>query len=315
MISDIVVNQRVAYGQALLELGAENADIVVLEADLGKSTMSSLFEEKYPDRFFEMGIAEQNMVSTAAGLSIVGKIPFLSTFAVFASGRAYDQIRQAVSIPSLNVNICGSSSGLSDFGDGATHQAVEDIALMRAIPNMTVFVPADAPETRLMVRTMAGIQGPCYIKINRNDLPILTGGARFEAGEPHVLRQGSDVAIFANGVMLSKALEAAAELESLSVSARVINVGTVKPLKAESVARLCGDCVGVVTAEEHSIVGGLGSAISECLQGRLTKPIQYVGIRDLFGTSARGYTELLDYYGLTGGAVVKAALHVMSMCG
>ena len=223
-------NQRIAYGNTLVELGGENKDIVVLDADLGGSTMGKLFEEAYPDRHFEMGIAEANMTSVAAGLAQTGKIPFTNSFAVFAGGRAYDQIRQTIAIGKLNVKICGSSSGMSDFGDGATHQAVEDIAIMRAIPNMTVICPADANETAEAVKAMVEYQGPCYLRLNRNDYDNVTEeGKKFEIGMPSILKEGKDVVIFATGYMAGLALKAAEELEN-KVSVKVVNVSTIKPL-------------------------------------------------------------------------------------
>ncbi|NLA57597.1 MAG: transketolase family protein [Firmicutes bacterium] len=303
---------RLAYGQALVELGREDERIVVLEADLGKSTMSILFQEEYPDRYFEMGIAEANMASTAAGLSLVGKIPFIHSFAVFASGRAYDQIRQSISIVGLNVKICGSSAGLSDFGDGSTHQSIEDMALMRAIPNMTVLVPVDAVETRKMVKAMVDWDGPVYIRINRNDLPVLTDpDSDFEIGKLKVMREGSDVAVFANGVMVSMALEAAEELAKDGISVKVINASTVKPLADEEVLALVEGCRGVVTAEEHSVIGGLGSAVACALRRERNLPIELVGVKDSFGTSALSYEELLIHYGLTADAIKDAVKVVL----
>jgi transketolase len=303
-------SQRIAYGEALVELGKVNFNVVVLEADLGKSTMSYLFEQAFPKRYFEMGIAEQNMASTAAGLSLAGKIPFINTFAVFVSGRAYDQIRQTISIAKLNVKICGSSSGLSDFGDGSTHQDIEDMAIMRAIPNMTVLVPVDAVETKKMVRAMAEYSGPVYIRINRNDLPILTPeDEKYEIGKLYSIKDGSDVVVFANGVMVSKALEAANILKEQGISVKVVNVSTVKPLDREAVIAMVRDCQGVVTAEEHSIIGGLGGAIAEALRLE-NKPVDFVGVRDTFGTSASNYHELLEYYGLTSQAIVKAVKNI-----
>jgi transketolase len=303
-------SQRIAYGEALVELGKANSNVVVLEADLGKSTMSYMFEQAFPERYFEMGIAEQNMASTAAGLSLVGKIPFINTFAVFVSGRSYDQIRQTISIAKLNVKICGSSSGLSDFGDGSTHQDVEDMAIMRAIPNMTVLVPVDAVEIKKMVRAMAEYSGPVYIRINRSELPVLTPEAgKYEIGKLYPVKDGKDVVVFANGVMVSKALEAAEILEREGVSVKVVNVSTVKPLDREAVTALAKGCQGVVTAEEHSIVGGLGGAIAEVLRLEV-KPVEFVGIRDTFGTSAANYHDLLEYYGLTAQAVVDAVKKV-----
>lgn len=305
-------SQRIAYGETLVELGKENENIVVLEADLGKSTMSCLFQNEFPERYFEMGIAEQNMTSTAAGLALAGKIPFVNSFAVFASGRAYDQIRQTISIAKLNVKICGSSSGLSDFGDGSTHQAVEDAAIMRAIPNMTVLIPVDAVETRKMVKAAAEYKGPVYLRINRNDLPIITDDEmQFEIGRIYKKRDGKDVAIFANGVMVSKALEAAEELQKKGISAKVVNVPTLKPLDENAIKEEVKGCRAVVTAEEHSIIGGLGSAVTEALRKETNLPIEYVGIKDSFGTSASNYDELLEYYGLTSKAIEEAVLKLV----
>ena len=303
-------NERVAYGETLVELGKENNNIVVLEADLGKSTMSHLFEVAFPERYFEMGIAEQNMASTAAGLALVGKIPFISTFAVFVTGRAYDQIRQTISVGKLNVRICGSSAGLSDYGDGATHQAVEDMAIMRAIPNMTVLAPVDAVETKKMLRAMVDYSGPVYMRINRNDLPILTSeDEKYKIGKVYTLREGNDIVVFANGIMVSKALEAAKLLENEGISVRVVNVSTVKPLDRDAVIEISKGCKGVVTAEEHSIIGGLGSSIAEALRLE-AKPIEFVGVMDIFGTSTCDYNELLDYYGLTTKAIVDSVKKV-----
>jgi transketolase len=299
---------RTAYGETLVELGKADRNIVVLEADLGKSTMSILFQNEFPDRYFEMGIAEQNMASTAAGLALTGKIPFISTFAVFASGRAYDQLRQTISIAGLNVKVCGSSSGLSDFGDGSTHQAIEDVAIMRAIPNMTVLVPVDAMETRKMVRAAAKWQGPVYIRVNRNDLPIYTDDeGEYRIGELHTIREGKDVVVFASGVMVSIALEAAAEAEKAGLSLKVVNVGTIKPLDRAAVIACVKGFRGVVTAEEHSIIGGLGSAIAEALRNVKGQPLEFVGVNDSFGTSASNYAELMEKYGLTAAAVLDAA--------
>ena len=303
---------RVAYGEALVELGIENKNIVVLEADLGKSTISCLFQDKYPERYFEMGIAEQNMASTAAGLALTGKIAFASTFAVFMSGRAYDQIRQTISIAKLNVKICGSSSGLSDFGDGSTHQSIEDVSIMRAIPNMTVLVPVDAVETRKMVRAAAQYEGPVYLRINRNELPIYTSeDAQYTIGKVYTMREGKDAVVFANGVMISKALEAAEELEKSGISVKVVNVSTVKPLDEQAIKDATVGCKAVVTAEEHTIIGGLGSAIAEALRGVTNLPIEFVGVKDCFGTSAYNYDELMEYYGLTSKSISDAVIKLV----
>ncbi|MGC8972277.1 MAG: transketolase family protein [bacterium] len=305
-------NSREAYGKALVELGAINKDIVILDADLSKSTRTVLFQEAYPDRFFEMSIAEQNMVSVAAGLSLVGKIPFVHSFAVFVTGRTYDQIRQSVCIANLNVKICGSSCGLSDFGDGATHQSIEDVALMRVLPNMVVLVPADANEVRKMVRAMVKCYGPMYIRINRNDLPIYTGeDGEYEIGRLYQLKDGEDITIFANGVMVSRAMSASEVLERHGIYARVVNASTVKPLEKEEILKYINGVKGIIVAEEHSIIGGLGSAIMEQLRNVKHPPVEFIGIRDKFGTSASNYEELLAYYGLTSEAIVDTAIDLL----
>jgi transketolase len=298
-------SQRLAYGEELVALGRENKDVVVLEADLGKSTMSYLFQQEFPERYFEMGIAEQNMLSTAAGLAVSGKIAFCNSFAVFAAGRPYDQIRQTISVGKLNVKVCGSSAGLSDFGDGSSHQAVEDIAIMSAIPNMTVLAPCDAEETRQCVRAAAEIQGPVYIRVLRNDLPdILPEGAEFHLGEPRVLRDGSDIVIFAHGVMVKKALDAASELDEAGISAQVVNICTMKPFPYEAVAALARGKKAVVTAEEHNYIGGLASQTALALRGSRIC-MDYVAIDDTFGQSAHSPEELLEFYGLTKEHIIR----------
>ncbi|WP_069999090.1 transketolase family protein [Cellulosilyticum sp. I15G10I2] len=301
----VYTNQRIAYGNTLVELGKDDERIVVLDADLGASTMGKLFEEAYPERHFEMGIAEANMTSVAAGLAQSGKIPFTNSFAVFASGRAYDQIRQTIAIGKLNVKICGSSSGMSDFGDGATHQAIEDLAIMRAIPNMTVISPADANETVQAVKAMVNMEGPCYLRLNRNDYENVTQENKpFEIGVPSVLREGRDIVVFATGIMVGKALEAAEEVKD-KISVKVVNVSTIKPINQEAIIELVQGCQAVVTAEEHSIVGGLGSAISEVLR-KIGKPTQYVGVNDTFGGSGHSYVDVLEYYKLTKEHIIEA---------
>lgn len=297
-------NQRLAYGNTLVELGKTNQNIVVLDADLGGSTMGKLFEAAYPDRHFEMGIAEANMTSVAAGLAQTGKIPFTNSFAVFAAGRAYDQIRQTIAIGKLNVKICGSSSGMSDFGDGATHQCVEDMAIMRAIPNMTVLCPADANETVEAVKAMVELDGPCYIRLNRNDYENVTPeGKKFEIGVPSVLTKGDEIVVFATGIMAAKAKKAAELLDDISV--KVVNVSTIKPMNEEAILALVKDAKAVVTAEEHSVIGGLGSAIAQVL-AKSGKPIEFVGVKDTFGSSGHCYDDVMNYYGLTEEAVADA---------
>jgi transketolase len=292
-------NPRQVYGETLLELGRENKNIVVLEADLSKSTMTCLFEKEFPERFFEMGIGEANMTSFAGGLSLTGKIAFTNSFAVFASGRAYDQIRQGISIPKLNVKIVGSSAGLSDFGDGATHQSVEDVAIMRAIPNMTVLVPADGIETRKMTRKIAEYKGPVYMRINRHDLPdLFPENQEFEIGKSYLIMDGKDVTIFANGIMVSKAVLAAEKLKGEGVSVRVVNVSSLKPTNEDDIKKYATGIKGIVTAEEHTLIGGLASVITYILRGSGV-PMMAIGIEDDFGQSAHGYEELLKEYKLT----------------
>lgn len=298
-------NQRLAYGNTLVELGKENDKLIVLDADLCGSTMGKIFEEAFPDRHIEMGIAEADMVSVSAGLAQTGKVPFANSFAVFATGRAYDQIRQSIAIGKLNVKIIGSSAGLSDFGDGATHQSIEDIAIMRALPNMVVVCPADANETVQATKAIANYHGPVYMRLNRNDYDNVTEADKpFKIGEPSVLREGKDIVVFATGYMVGLALKAAEELKD-TISVKVVNVSTIKPLNNEKIIELAKDCKAVVTAEEHNIVGGLGGAIAEALC-KSCKPIEFVGINDEFGCSARNYLELLEYYNLTQEIVVKA---------
>lgn len=301
------MDMRRAWGETLCAMGRENEKIVALEADLGKSTMSILFGEEFPSRYFQMGIAEANMVSCAAGLALTGYIPFVHSFAVFATGRPYDQIRSSVCIPRLNVKICGSSAGLSDFGDGKTHQSVDDIALMRVLPGMKVFSPADAVETEKITRIMAQTAGPCYIRLNRNPVPVVTEPEEtFEIGKVKTVREGSDAVIFATGYMVYKSLLAAGLLEKEGLSVRVVNVNTIKPLDMEGIRAAVQNIKGVVTVEEASVIGGLGSAVCECLAASdesCRKPVLRMGIQDTFGTSCQDYEELLEAYGLTDQAI------------
>ena len=298
---------RKAYGEALVELGKEHGNVVVLEADLGKSTMSCFFKEKFPERFFEMGIAEQNMASTSAGLALAGKIPFYSTFAVFAVGRAYDQIRCSIAIANANVKICGSSCGLSDFGDGKTHQSIEDANIMKTLPHMVVLNPCDAIETRKMVHAMAKYHGPVYIRINRNDLPVFTSSeGEYEIGKMHRIIEGSDVVIFATGAMVWKSVEAAALLQGKGISAEVVNVSSLKPLRKDEVLKYVQGKRAIITADESTKIGGLGSSIASLLIGEVDLPFEQIGIDDEFGRSARSYEELLVVYRLTEHDIAQA---------
>ncbi len=305
-------NLRQIYGETLVELGMEIENIVTLDADLNKSTMGCFFKDKFPKRYFEVGIAEQNMASFAAGLSLTGKIPFINSFAVFVSGRAYDQIRQSICIPHLNVKIIGSSSGLSDFGDGATHQSVEDLAIMRAIPNLTVLQPLDGIETKKMIRVIAECDGPVYVRINRNDLPdLFPEKEKFIIGKPYVIKDGEDITVFATGIMVSMALKAAEILEKENVSLRVVNISSLKPIDEDEIKELATGVRGIITAEEHSLIGGLASVITQITYDKKV-PIKNIGIKDIFGQSAHSYAELLKKYGLTETEIVRAAKEIIS---
>ena len=307
-----VQDPRKVFGETLVELGRTNERIVVLEADLGKSTMSTLFQQVFPERYFEMGISEQNMTSFAAGLAVSGKIAVVNSFAVFAAGRSFDQIRQSIGTANLNVKIDGSSAGLSDFGDGATHQAVEDIAIMRAIPNMTVLVPMDGIETKKIVRAAVEHEGPVYLRIGRTPVPdYFPENADFKIGEPTLLKEGQDIVIFACGQMVTSALSSALDLEKEGISVKVVNVSSLKPLNEKSIKGFVQGTRGIVTAEEHSIIGGLASVICYQLRG-VGIPIEPVAIMDKFGQSAMNQDELLQYYGLTKNditACVKKIVH------
>lgn len=306
-------DQRIAYQEALLALGALDERIVVLEADLGKSTMTYAFEQKYPDRYFEMGIAEANMTSFAAGLALTGKIPFTNSFAVFALGRAYDQVRQSIATARLNVKIVGSSAGLSDFGDGATHQAVEDMAIARAIPGMTVLSPADASQVKAMMRWMVAYDGPCYMRLSRTDLPLVTGPSDFPV-LPATLREGEDVALVATGSMVSAALTSADMLKKCSISARVVNCPCLKPLSDEAVHAALAGVKAIVTCEEHAIIGGLAQALAWALRGD-GRPLEAVAINDQFGQSAQSIDELLKAYRLTPEDIYHTALSLLGKKG
>jgi transketolase len=302
---------RDAYGKALLVLGAENPDVVVLDADLSKSTKTADFGKKYPERFFNMGIAEANLMGTAAGLAAAGKIPFASTFAVFATGRAFEQIRNSIAYPNLNVKIAATHAGITVGEDGGSHQAVEDVAIMRAVPNMVVLVPADGEETRQAVIAASQHKGPVYIRMGRLGLPVLfKEDYHFEIGKANVLKEGTDAAIMANGIMVSAALEAAAQLAAEGINVSVVNVASVKPLDEETILRVAAQAKAVVTAEEHNIIGGLGSAIAEVLGEKMPTPMVRVGLRDTFGESGQPQ-ELLEKYGLTAADLVKAVNQVL----
>ncbi len=302
---------RDAYGQALAALGAINDKVVVLDADLSKSTKTNEFKKVFPERFFNIGIAEQNLLGTAAGFAAAGKIPFASSFAVFAVGRAYDQIRNSIAYPKLNVKIAATHAGLTVGEDGGSHQMLEDMALMRALPNMTVLVPADGEETKQAVMAAAAYEGPVYIRLGRPKVPALFDDTyQFEIGKGVVLRDGSDVTLVATGIMVSKAVEAAEQLAAEGISAAVVNMSTIKPLDNELIMQMAQKTGAVVTCEEHNIYGGLGSAVAEVLVENCPVPMARVGVEDSFGESGLP-DQLLEKYGLTADHIAAKAKAVM----
>lgn len=303
---------RVAYGEMLVRLAMEREDIVVLDADLSQSTMTAMFANVCPTRFINTGIAEQNLMAIAGGLAASGLTVFASTFAVFATGRAYDQIRQNIAHNRLNVKIVATHSGITVGEDGASHQALEDIALMRALPNMTVVVPADAVETALVIKAIANDQKPYYVRLGRPPVPVIFDAThKWQVGKASVLREGEDVAIFATGLMVAVSLKARDELSRRGISAEVVNVSTIKPLDEETLLRSAQKCGAVVTAEEHSIIGGLGSAVAEMLSEKMPLRLRRIGTRDTFGESGTP-DELLRAYGLTSSDIVSACVEVLA---
>jgi len=302
---------RDAYGEALLELGAVNRDIVVVGADTTGSLKSGVFGSKYPERFFNVGIAEENLVSIAAGLALAGKIAYSGTYAIFVPGKCVDQIRNNICYPDLNVKLVCSHGGISVGPDGASHQQVEDIAIMRAIPKMKVIVPADAPSTKGIVKAIATIPGPFYVRLTRSATPVVyEGGFEYRLGQANVLQEGSDVAVFACGIMVPEALSAAESLKASGVHAAVIDMHTVKPIDSDTIQKFAQKCGNVVTAEEHNILGGMGSAVAEVLGERCPTPMKRVGVMDTFGESGDP-GELLKKYGLTAASIERAALDMV----
>jgi len=297
---------RVAYGEALLELGRRRSDIVVLDADLYKSTRTVLFRDAFPERFVDIGISEADMVSTAAGMAATGLIPYCNSFAMFITGICYMPIRTQIAYPSLPVKLVGSSAGLTQGPDGASHQSLEDISLMRGLPNMAVVSPADDLETRQATWAIADWPGPVYMRLGRYPVPrLLDEGCRFEIGKARVVREGSDVALFATGHMVWKALDAADLLAKERIEARVINVSTIKPLDEAAVREAAGRVALLVSVEEHSIIGGLGSAIAECISAVDHTPrLLRLGVRDEFGESGLA-DELLELHRLTGPRIAE----------
>ena len=303
---------RESYGNALKELGAEFDNLVVLDADLAGATKTGIFKKAFPERHFNCGIAEGDMISVAAGLSTTGLVPFASSFAMFAAGRAFEQIRNSIGYPHLNVKIGATHGGITVGEDGASHQCCEDFALMRSIPGMVVMSPADDVEARAMVRAAYHHQGPVYIRFGRSAVPVFhEEGTPFTIGKGEVLRQGKDVAIIANGVMVYEALKAADTLAEAGVDAMVINMATIKPLDEELVLSAAKQCGKVVTCEEHSVIGGLGEAVCSLLSEKLPTPVKRIGVQDVFGTSGPA-AALMEKYGLDAASIAKT---VKEFCG
>ena len=305
---------RESYGMALKELANLNKDVVVLDADLSKSTKTAEFKAVAPERFFDMGIAEANMMGVAAGMATCGKIPFVSTFAIFATGRAFEQIRNSICYPKLNVKICATHAGLTVGEDGATHQSVEDLSLMRSIPNMIVINPADDIETKAAIKAVAEINGPCYVRLGRMAVENVNdeNNYKFEIGKGVNLAEGKDVTIIATGIMVEAALKAKELLKDEGINAGVINIHTLKPIDKDLIIKAAKETGAVVTAEEHSIIGGLGSAVSEVLCEEYPVPVIKVGIKDTFGESGKP-AELLEKYGLTAKDIVEKAKKAVAL--
>ena len=295
---------RQAYGEALVELVEKNDKVVVMDADLANATQTCKVAKAHPEKFYNFGIAEGNMVAAAAGMSTMGLVPFCSTFAMFAAGRAYEQIRNSVCYPRFNVKICATHAGVSVGEDGGSHQCIEDIALMRVIPGMTVICPADANEAKAATNAIAEMEGPVYMRLARLATPVFEGDMikPFTIGKANVLREGKDVAVFACGLMVAEALEAAKMLEAEGIDAAVINVHTIKPIDAECVTKYAQQCGKVVTVEEHSVIGGLGDAVADVLMGKVNCSFRKIGVNDQFGQSGKA-ADVLREYGLTAGQI------------
>lgn len=303
---------RESYGKAVTELGKVNKDIVVLDADLANATKSGVFKNEFPDRHFNAGIAEMNMVGLASGLSLAGKIPFVSTFAVFGTGRAYDMVRNSVCYPKLNVKLALTHAGLTVGEDGATHQMLEDIALMNALPNMTVIVPADGPEAEQVVKAAAEIDGPVFMRFARAATDVIFDeNYKFEIGKAAQIREGKDVTLIACGIMVAKALEAAEILKGDGINARVINMSTIKPLDKAAVEKAAKETGAIVTCEEHSIYGGLGSVVSQAVSKSTPVPVEFVGVQDVFGESGKP-DQLIKKYHIDVEDIVEAAKKAVS---
>lgn len=307
-----MVPMRDGYGKALLKLAETNDKVMVLDADVAKSTRTNWIKDKFPGKFLDMGISEQDMVGTAAGFALAGMIPFATTYCVFLAGRAWDQIRTTVCYNNLGVKLAGAHAGISVGPDGATHQSLEDVALMRVLPNMKVVVPCDAVETEKATLAIAAAEGPCFIRFGREAVPVITDESTpFTLGVANVLREGSDAVVFANGAMVHEAQEAAKELAAEGVEISVVNMHTVKPLDGDCICRMVERTGAVVTAEEHQVTGGLGGAVAEYMALHCPAPLEMVAVEDTFGESGKP-DELMKKYGLTAEHIVRAVRKVIS---
>lgn len=305
MNTDVKIATRESYGKELIELGKTNKDIVVLDADLAEATKTALFKKEFPNRFFDMGIAEQDMMSTAAGMSTCGKIPYVSTFAVFATGRAYDQIRNSICYPNLNVKICATHAGISVGEDGATHQMLEDLSLMRTLPNITVMSVSDDIETKWAVEEISKINGPVYLRLGRLASPVIyPENQKFEIGKGIQIGDGSDATVIATGLMVSEALKAKEELEQKGINIRVVDIHTIKPIDKELIIKCAKETKRIITIEDHSIIGGLGSAVCEVLSEEYPTKVTRLGMKDTFGKSGKA-EKLLEYFGLNKDGIIK----------
>ena len=306
MNTDKKIATRQSYGEALKQLGEENEKIVVLDADLSTATKTDLFAKEFPNRFFDMGIAEQDMIGTAAGFATCGKIPFASTFAVFAAGRAYDQIRNSVCYPNLNVKICATHAGITVGEDGATHQMLEDIAMMRTLPNIQVFSPSDDVQTKFIIKEISKLQGPCYVRLSRLATPVIYDeDEKFELGKAKQIGKGEDATIFATGVCVAESLKAKEELDIQGIYVRVVDVHTIKPIDKETIIRCAKETKKIITVEDHSVIGGLGSSICEVLAEEYPTKVTRLGIQDTFGKSGNAI-ELMKYFKIDAEAIIKA---------
>lgn len=306
------VATRVAYGQALAEYG-ENKNVVALDADLACCTNSCMFRDRYPERFFNIGIAEANMMGIAAGIATTGKNVFASSFAMFAAGRAFEQVRNSIAYPNLNVKVVGTHAGISVGEDGATHQCIEDLSIMRTIPNMTVVCPSDSVETMAAVKALTDFYGPVYLRIGRIPIDVVNDyeGYKFELGKGNLMREGNDVTVIATGMMVGEALKAHEALKKEGINARIINIHTIKPIDKDIIIKAAKETGAIVTAEEHNIIGGLGSAVSEVLSENYPVRIKRVGVKDKFGKSGKP-EELFKKYGLTPEAIVTAVHEILA---